>query len=360
VGREFIQRGLLFPPLGYRAASSRGRVALWSSRSVTSRYSPAHCCASSSRSPATTRTRTGRRWAGRSPAAYIDDSQDPSGSACSTSRIRLAGTRHSRCAPGRHTPATAAPRGTPARPGPASPVPPSAPAAWPASSPRPGSRPAQRQGSRACRIPRARPCAPAEKRPLTLPRCVPGRPNAWSLAAVSAASQHVPSTANSRSPATTPPGWPWWPAAGRWRQTAPAAAPRPAAPAPETATTSPASATRPTGPARAALDQVPQHLQVRRGREQRHRQHEIHHQPRRQQPPTLLGPIARGHHPIHHIRRIHPGQHPEPGQLRHTLGHRYPTPHQPHQQPRQPTPPNATALGLGPSRPDATGPAHPT
>jgi hypothetical protein len=72
------------------------------------------------------------------------------------------------------------------------------------------------------------------------------------------------------------------------------------------------------------LDQMPQDLQVRRGREQRQGQHDLHHQPRWQQPPTPLAPAARGHHPIHHIRWIHPGQHPEPRQLRYALDHRHP------------------------------------
>jgi hypothetical protein len=71
------------------------------------------------------------------------------------------------------------------------------------------------------------------------------------------------------------------------------------------------------------LGQAPQHLQVWRWREQRQGQHEIHHQPRRQQPPTLLGPATRGHHPIHQVRWIHPRQYPKPRQLWHTLSHRH-------------------------------------
>ena len=53
-----------------------------------------------------------------------------------------------------------------------------------------------------------------------------------------------------------------------------------------------------------------------RAPEQPQRQHEVHHQPGRQQPATQLPGVGRVHHPIHQLRRERPGQRPH----RHPVG----------------------------------------
>jgi hypothetical protein len=137
-----------------------------------------------------------------------------------------------------------------------------------------------------------------------------------SLAGVSAASQHEPSTAISRRPRQNAPGVD---GVASGRAVAANSTRNGSAPSRSRARNSDdfAGIRHDTPPTQVAqpFGQVPQHLQVGRRREQRQGQHEVDDQPRWQQPPTLLGPSARGHHPIHQVRWVHPGQHPEPGQL---------------------------------------------
>jgi hypothetical protein len=279
VGLDLVQRGLLLQPLGIQRGQLVGRVPLGSSRSVTNRSWPAPVRPGSSRASATTRTRTGDRRAGRSPAAYRRERQDPSGSACSTSST------------GWPAPATAgAPRGshgTPQRHPEELPV-------------------GQHQHPRPSRA-----SHPRRQRDLAHPH---PSSSASTTAWVPLHQRHH-AYLRKRSATLDPVG------AGTaellvvgWR----------------------------VGriPARAVHRHQPQALPERSGcgrRGQRPgrggRQHpqRLRAQPlpgarqRRlgRQPPTLLGPVTRGHHPIHQVRWIHPGQHPEPRQLRHTLSHRH-------------------------------------
>jgi hypothetical protein len=65
-------------------------------------------------------------------------------------------------------------------------------------------------------------------------------------------------------------------------------------------------------PAPQALDQVPHRVQIRRRGEQGQPEHEVHHQPGRQQPSALLRTTARGHHTIHQPGRITQVSSPKP------------------------------------------------
>lgn len=57
------------------------------------------------------------------------------------------------------------------------------------------------------------------------------------------------------------------------------------------------------------VGELPDHLVVAIGREQAHRQHQIHHHPRRQQPRPGLPTIRPGDHLVHDVPTYQPGQH---------------------------------------------------
>lgn len=90
---------------------------------------------------------------------------------------------------------------------------------------------------------------------------------------------------------------------------------------------------RPPRRPRQPLGQQPGHLFITLTGEQAHRQHEIHHHPRRQQPITLPLPTGLGDHPIHQLRRKRPGQQPDRDPIRQPricLGLHLPRPRRPH------------------------------
>jgi hypothetical protein len=128
------------------------------------------------------------------------------------------------------------------------------------------------------------------------PRPPVGRPNAATLAGVSATSSVVPSSATSRHPRYHAPSSCGSPAAGRPRRTAPAAAPaQPGTGAGYRALVRNLPAPGP----RQALDQQPHDLLVAHQGEQAHGQGVGDDHAGGQQPPTLLGPPGPGEHPIH-------------------------------------------------------------
>jgi hypothetical protein len=119
------------------------------------------------------------------------------------------------------------------------------------------------------------------------------------------------------TPDTTPPSSCGWPAAGRPRRTAPAAAPAQPCPGPgDRALVRDLPAALPASGPRQALDQHAHDLLVAHLGEQAHGQGGVEDHAGGQQPLALLGPAGLGDHPIHQLGREGPGQHPDRDPIR--------------------------------------------
>src|SRR5215212_833253 len=137
------------------------------------------------------------------------------------------------------------------------------------------------------------------------PRPPVGRPNAATLAGVSATSRVEPSSAISRHPRYHAPGVAWL-ANGR-----------------ATCTNSSRSGAGPSRVLARALDQQPHDLLVAHLSEQAHGQGVVDHHAGGQQPLALLGPPGPLDHPIHQLGREGPGQHPDRDPIRQAGHHRW-------------------------------------